>query len=191
VSERAEHEQTEHEQAESEQVVSEQDAHARRGREPVARRTVEGELIEWVVPTRRAVELGLEPHPEGGWYRRTWTANAPVETERGERPAATLIYFLLPPGEASAWHVVSSDEIWLWHGPDPLSLQLGGSRAAPGHGPTIVLGPDEALGQRAQALVPAGTWQRTLPSEGEALVSCVVSPGFSFDDWALAEIHNP
>lgn len=159
--------------------------------EPVARRTVEGELIEWVVPTARAVRLGLAPHPEGGWYRRTWTAHPVVVTDRGERPAATLIYFLLPPGEASAWHVVSSDELWLWHGPDPLTLQFGGTEAAPVDGTIVMLGPDEARGQRAQVLVPAGTWQRTLPSDGEALVSCVVSPGFSFDDWSLADVHNP
>jgi predicted cupin superfamily sugar epimerase len=29
--------------------------------------------------------------------------------------AATLIYFLLPAGESSAWHRVASDEIWLAH----------------------------------------------------------------------------
>lgn len=157
---------------------------------PVARRTVDGELIEWVVPSARAIELGLEPHPEGGWYRRTWTATDAVATDRGERPAATLIYFLLPPGEASAWHVVTSDEIWLWQGPAPLALQLGGTGDAPVEGAVVTLGPDERRGHRAQALVPAGTWQRTLPSGGDALVSCVVSPGFSFDDWTLEE-HKP
>jgi uncharacterized protein len=153
--------------------------------ELVARRTVDGELIEWLEVPARAAELGLEPHPEGGWYRRTWTASAIVRVGSGERAAASLIYFLLPPGEASAWHVVTSDEIWLWHGPDPLALQLGGEQNAPVEGKVLVLGADEAAGHRAQALVPAGTWQRTLPSTGECLVSCVVSPGFTFDDWAL------
>ncbi len=159
--------------------------------EAVARRTVAGEVIEWVVPTARALGLGLEPHPEGGWYRRTWTAGSVVPTDRGERPAATLIYFLLPPGEASAWHVVVSDEMWLWHGPDALALQLGGMGAAPYEGTVVMLGLDEGRGHRAQLLVPAGTWQRTLPSSGETLVSCLVSPGFSFDDWSLADDHNP
>ncbi|HEY2556212.1 MAG TPA: cupin domain-containing protein [Diaminobutyricibacter sp.] len=158
--------------------------------EPVARRTVDGELIEWVVPSARAIELGLEPHPEGGWYRRTWTATDAVVTDRGERPAATLIYFLLPPGEASAWHVVTSDEIWLWHGPDPLALQLGGTGESPVDGEIVTLGPDDTQGHRAQELVPAGTWQRTLPSGGETLVSCLVSPGFSFDDWSLAGVSQ-
>lgn len=153
--------------------------------ERVARRTVDGDVIEWLAVPPRAAQLGLEPHPEGGWYRRTWTASAIVHIGNGERAAASLIYFLLPPGEASAWHVVASDEIWLWHGPEPLRLQLGGAESAPLAGDVIVLGPDEAAGQHAQALVPAGIWQRTIPSTGECLVSCVVSPGFTFDDWAL------
>jgi predicted cupin superfamily sugar epimerase len=144
----------------------------------------------------RAVSLELEPHPEGGWYRRTWTSDAVVATERGDRPAATLIHFLLAPGEASAWHVVTSDEIWLWHGPDPVMLQRGGSGAEPVAGETIVLGGDENRGQSAQVLIPAGVWQRTLPSAGESLVSCLVSPGFSFADWRLHkhepdDIHDP
>jgi predicted cupin superfamily sugar epimerase len=153
--------------------------------ERVARRTVEGEIIEWLEVPPRAAALGLEPHPEGGWYRRTWASPASVETDGGVRPAATLIHFLLPQGEASAWHLVSSDEIWLWHGPDSVSLQLGGSGTTPVAGEVIVLGSVESSGQVAQGLVPAGVWQRTLPSSGEALVSCLVSPGFSFDDFTL------
>jgi hypothetical protein len=153
--------------------------------EQVARRTVDGEVIEWLDVPPRAAQLDLEPHPEGGWYRRTWTAGDELETAGGRRPAATLIYFLLPPGEASAWHVVTSDETWLWHGPDAVNLQLGGTGAAPVAAETRVLGHPSTAGQEAQVLVPAGTWQRTLPSTGEALVSCLVSPGFSFADWTL------
>jgi predicted cupin superfamily sugar epimerase len=144
------------------------------------RRAVDGTVIEELDVPARAAELGLEPHPEGGWYRRTWTSPAVVATPNGDRPAATLIVFLLPPGEASAWHTVTSDEIWLWHGPDPVVLQLGGAGERPEDGDRILLGPG-----RAQGHVPAGVWQRTLPSTGEALVSCVVSPGFDFADFAL------
>lgn len=154
----------------------------------IARRTVDGDLIEWVTVPARAALLRLEPHPEGGWYRRTWTAPDTVSTPAGTRAAASLIYFLLPPGEASAWHVVTSDEIWLWHGPDSVTLQLGGSKSQPAETDTLVLGPAESRGERAQAIVPAGTWQRTLPSRGEALVSCVVSPGFTFSDWSLLDV---
>jgi predicted cupin superfamily sugar epimerase len=149
------------------------------------RRAVDGTVLEELDVPPRAAALGLEPHPEGGWYRRTWASGAAVETPGGRRAAATLILFLLPPGEASAWHTVTSDEIWLWHGPDPVVLELGGSGERPEAGTRIVLGGDEGAGQVAQGLVPAGVWQRTLPSDGQALVSCVVSPGFDFADFAL------
>jgi hypothetical protein len=32
-------------------------------------------------------------------------------------------------------------------------------------------------------MIPANVWQRTLPGDVEALVSCVVSPGFDFADF--------
>jgi predicted cupin superfamily sugar epimerase len=133
----------------------------------------------------RATRLGLEPHPEGGWFRRTWTSPLTVDLPRGRRAAASLIHYLLSDGEASAWHVVHSDEVWLWHGPGRLTLQFGGDAAAPEPGETAVLGGDAASDQSVQVLVPAGIWQRTLPAEGEVLVSCLVSPEFSYDDWAL------
>ena len=36
-------------------------------------------------------------------------------------------------------------------------------------------------------VVPAGTWQRTLPTAEDVLVSCLVSPGFDFADFELVE----
>lgn len=137
-----------------------------------------------------AEALGLEPHPEGGWFRRTWTAGTGVVTPNGPRPTATGIHYLLTPGEHSAWHVVTSDELWLWHGPGRLELSLGGSGDEPAEpdGVTrVVLGPDIAGGHAAQCLVPAGVWQAArLLDDREALVSCIVSPGFDFADWRLA-----
>lgn len=143
-------------------------------------------VVERDVPLL-AVELGMEPHPEGGWFVRTWAAGTTVETPGGTRPTATLIHFLLPAGEVSAWHVVTSDEIWLWHGPGELALQLGGAGEQPdATGPVQVLGPgDGEPPPRFQVLVPANTWQRTLPGEREVLVSCLVSPGFDYTDWRI------
>lgn len=137
---------------------------------------------------RTASLLELQPHPEGGWFRRTWAAEKAVDTPGGERPAATCIHYLLAPGEESRWHVVSSDELWLWHGPGTLELSFGGEGPDPSDTPdTVVLGPDLAAGERPQWIVPAGTWQAArLAGHAEALVTCVVSPGFDFADWRLA-----
>jgi len=135
-----------------------------------------------------AVLLDLEPHAEGGWFRRMWTGGYAVETPAGERPAATCIHYLLTPGEESAWHVVTSDEVWLWHGPGKLALSLGGDGESPALAHTIVLGQDLAAGERLQHTVPAGVWQAArLVADEEVVVSCVVSPGFSFADWRLAD----
>nr|WP_202401167.1 cupin domain-containing protein [Microbacterium sp. TL13] len=132
--------------------------------------------------------LDLEQHPEGGWFRRMWTGTYAVDTPAGARPAATLIHYLLTPGEHSAWHVVTSDEVWLWHGPGRLELSFGGDGAAPSDAVPVVLGADLAAGERLQATVPAGVWQSArLVDDAEAVVSCLVSPGFSFEDWRLAD----
>jgi predicted cupin superfamily sugar epimerase len=73
--------------------------------------------------------LGLETHPEGGWYTRDW--QSPHTDEASSRPLSSLIYFLLPEGDASAWHKVDADEVWLWHGPASVKLELGGSDETP------------------------------------------------------------
>jgi len=126
--------------------------------------------------------LDLAPHPEGGWYRQTWVSPETVTLPDGRvRPTATLIYFLLPAGDSSAWHRVTSDEIWLAH-TGSVTLELGGSGAAPAAEATTLVVDSET----PQALVPAGIWQRTVPAAADALVSCLVSPGFDFADFELA-----
>ncbi|MFR9731997.1 cupin domain-containing protein [Saccharopolyspora sp. MS10] len=149
-----------------------------------ARRDPAGRFTALETRTRTAEELDLLPHPEGGWFRRTWTSEVPVVPDsRGERPTATAIYFLLPAGHTSRWHAVGSAELWLWHRGGPLTLSLGGSGAAPDGSREHVLG--AGAGQDLQVLVPAGTWQRAAASATvESLVTCVVSPGFDFADFS-------
>jgi predicted cupin superfamily sugar epimerase len=134
-----------------------------------------------------AEALGLVPLSEGGWYRETWRTSVEFEPSGygGARYSATGIYFLLQPGEESVWHVVRSDEVWLWHRGGPLTLLLGGMGEEPSADPSVItLGPAVEDGQVPQALVPAGTWQAARPAgPAEVLVSCVVSPGFDFADF--------
>ncbi len=133
-----------------------------------------------------AEELDLAPHPEGGWFRQTWASSVEVTLADGRvRPTATLIWFMLPAGESSAWHRVSSDEIWLHH-TGAVTIELGGERDLPVAEARHVCGPEGS-----QVLVPAGHWQRTVPSDDDALVSCLVSPGFDFDDFSLVGPPRP
>jgi uncharacterized protein len=133
--------------------------------------------------------LDMEPHPEGGWYRETWRTESTTEPPGfdGPRSLATAIYFLLHPGEESRWHVVRSDELWLWHRGGPLTLTLGGSGSAPAQETTeLTLGQDVERGQRPQALVPGGQWQAAAPAGPEpVLVTAVVVPGFDFRDFRM------
>jgi uncharacterized protein len=136
-----------------------------------------------------AEQLDLQPHPEGGWYRETWRSPESFQPDGypGRRSAATAIYFLLHPGEESRWHVVRSDELWLWHGPGPLKLQLGGTGDHPSAGNEVVLGVGITSGQQPQVVIRGWTWQRAAPAGPEpVLVSCVVAPGFDFADFRLA-----
>ncbi|HEY5016867.1 MAG TPA: cupin domain-containing protein [Streptosporangiaceae bacterium] len=135
-----------------------------------------------------AEQLDLSPHPEGGWFRQTWRAPVSFSPEgyAGPRSAATAIYFLLHPGERSRWHLVRSDELWLWHGGGPLEMRLGGTGEEPAAATVLLLGADLDAGQQPQALVPGGVWQCAAPAGPvHVLVSCVVAPGFDFADFRL------
>lgn len=82
--------------------------------------------------------LGLQPHVEGGWYKRLW--NSPFEIPKdtlgeaysGPRASASSIYFLLHADETSDWHTVLSSEIWLYHSGSPIVLSLGRQRRRAG-----------------------------------------------------------
>lgn len=151
-----------------------------------ARRGPAGRHVALLERPAVAAALDLLPHPEGGWFRETWRSPVRFRPDgyAGERAAATAIYFLLPPGEESLWHVVASDELWLWHRGGPLTLLIGGAGDSPATPRTVTLGPAIEDGHHPQALVPGGHWQSARPAAGEAaLVSCVVSPGFDFADF--------
>lgn len=123
--------------------------------------------------------LQLAPHPEGGWFRETWRA----EASGGERAGGTAILFLLRSGERSHWHRVDAAELWLWHAGAPLTLSIAD---AAGEVAARQLGGDLASGGKPQLLVPAGQWQSAEANAGWALVSCVVVPGFRFEGFELA-----
>jgi predicted cupin superfamily sugar epimerase len=123
-------------------------------------------MIRTMDADRIIARLGLKPHPEGGWYRQTRTAEGPG------RALATCIRFLLKAGERSHWHKVDADEIRLWHGGGPLPLSISATSAGPG--------------PRSSAARRSGHRQAARPTEGRARVGCVVAPGFRFQGFTLA-----
>ncbi|WP_323761710.1 cupin domain-containing protein [Maricaulis sp.] len=129
---------------------------------------------------RRIIEtLGLQQHPEGGWYVETLRDPDPA----GGRDRSTAIYYLLAAGEQSHWHRVDAVEIWHWHAGSPLELSI--SAGCEGI-TTLMLGPGLMEGQRPQGIVPEGAWQSARSNGAWTLVGCTVAPGFRFDGFELA-----
>jgi uncharacterized protein len=162
-----------------------------------------------------AASLGLEPHPEGGFYLETYRAERTLSTPVGERPASTAILFLITAESVSKLHRLRSDELWIYQSGLPLELVTISPEGAL---ETRVLGDLEEITRSRdhgapptdefpvglpagvqewlpQALVPAGSWQGArlaggphLPADyAWALVSCVVTPGFDFADFEMGE----
>jgi predicted cupin superfamily sugar epimerase len=122
--------------------------------------------------------LNLAPHPEGGWYRRTWAADS-VE---GERPLGSAIYYLLQAGEESAPHRIDATEIWHFYVGATLELRL---EWPDGRTQVTELGTDISRGEKPQVVVPPGVWQSAHSRGDYTLVGATVSPAFTFEGFEL------
>ena len=128
-------------------------------------------------------KLELEPHPEGGWHRRTYVSG----TEIGGRGTASAIYFLLEGSLPSLWHRTGADELWFWHAGSALELEV----ATDGETPVVtVIGPDITAGESPQAMVPGDKWQRSRSLGDWTLVSCAVTPEFKYSDFEMQTDRN-
>lgn len=125
----------------------------------------------------------MQTHPEGGFYREIYRSPEIIETQQGKRNLSTAIYFLLTSENISRFHRIQSDEIWFWHEGSPLSVH---TLSEEGH-QIMSLGPANEESCQPQRLVQAKTiFGSSVDSLGSyALVSCVVSPGFDFEDFEL------
>jgi uncharacterized protein len=131
-------------------------------------------------PAAIIATLGMQRHPEGGWYAETFR-----DSPEGGRGHSTAIYFLLEAGDRSAWHRLrDAAELWHFYAGAPLELRL----FTEGDGVTrFTLGPDLASGERPQCVVPANYWQTATSLGAWTLVGCTVAPGFDFASFELAE----
>ena len=123
--------------------------------------------------------LGMQAHPEGGWYVETFRDPECV----GGRARSTAIYFLLARGQVSHWHRVDAVETWHWHAGAPLRLSISED------GQTVrsmMLGAALESGERPQGIVPAHAWQSAETTGEWTLVGCTVAPGFEFSGFELA-----
>ncbi len=134
--------------------------------------------------------LGLQPHPEGGWYKETYRAEEMITQNglplrfEGNRNISTTIYYLLQRNEYSAFHKIKSDEGWHWYAGGSLiihQIEESGSYSC------VKLGNDLDNSERFQWVVPANVWFAVeLLSGLFVLAGCTVSPGFNFSDFEMA-----
>lgn len=114
----------------------------------------------------------LEPHPEGGFYKRTHLE---------ENELFSSIVFLLTKNNFSAFHRIQSDEQWNWY-----------------YGDAIVIHEIDAIGNYTktilsdininfQYIVKKDNWfaSECEGKNGFAFCGCTVVPAFSFDTFEL------
>jgi uncharacterized protein len=127
--------------------------------------------------------LGLEPHPEGGYFRQTFI-DYDNKLSSG-RAASSMIYFLMKSGNFSRLHKIDAAEAWHFYAGQPFNVV-----ELTKEGPVVTrLGIDFAGGERPQYLVKPNRWFGSKPAEGSewALVGCTVAPGFTFDHFELGK----
>jgi predicted cupin superfamily sugar epimerase len=128
--------------------------------------------------------LGLEPHVEGGYFKRTYCSKQVLNSE-SEQALASSIYYLLTSNHAIGhFHKNSSDILHFHHGKGVIRYYLVSQQ---GELSTVDMGWDFNKGQVLQLLVPAGFWKASELIEGDAgLISEVVIPEFRFEDMVMA-----
>lgn len=124
------------------------------------------------------IELyGLVPLPvEGTMYASTWVSSQ-LTLEGGPAGTAIVALYTDNPPSRSLFHRLAFDEVWHFYGGDPLRLVL---LHPGGLSEEVVLGRDFRAGQRAQFVIPAGTWQAGEMVTGGrwSLFGCTMAPGF-------------
>lgn len=137
--------------------------------------------------------LQLEPHLEGGWFRRTFQSDVSldVDTPAGRRPLLTSIYYLLTrESPVGHFHRNSSGIMHYFHEGDSIDYFLLDSCGQLQHNR---LGWQIEKGDRLQLYVPGGVWKASRLCEGESaygLISEAVAPGFDFADMELGTREN-
>ena len=148
-------------------------------------------------------KLGLEPHPEGGYFRQTYKSELKVTpwallsslrpgtipSIGRPRAASTAIYFLLEGENFSAFHRLKSDEMWHFYAGSPLMVHVIDPS---GKYSSTLLGSDAEAGQVFHAIVPAGCWfaSHVADWKGWTLVGCTVAPGFEYEDFEMGKAEE-
>ena len=130
--------------------------------------------------------LNLEPMGDEacpGFYRPTYASGLRADMDRDRAAASLILYLMTDEVPIDPWHILTSDEILLYHGGAPMIQML---LYPDGTWEEVVLGPDVARGHVAQKLIPAGTWMGFV-KDGDSpydwgLYGVMVVPGWHIED---------
>ncbi len=134
--------------------------------------------------------LGLEKHVEGGCFKEIYrspllyTVDKKTDAPGKQRNLCTTIYFLLQGEQVSRFHSLKQDEIWFYHYGSAVKVHcISGN----GSLETRTLGLTVQEGEQPQVLIPAGGIfaAENVSKKSFSLVSCLVSPGFDFEDFEM------
>lgn len=123
-------------------------------------------------------QLELKPHIEGGWFKETFASDTLIDG----RTIATSIYFLLSETNFSAFHQLQQDELWYFHEGSPLTIAMINPQ---GQFEEVHLSNEISEGHVPYYCVKKGTIFGSYVSTNFALVSCLVTPGFTYQDFKL------
>lgn len=136
-------------------------------------------------------KLGLQKHPEGGYFKEIHRSNFEIPQESlkgfsGKRNVFTSIYYLLKGDDFSAYHRIKSEEIWHFFYGSPLTIFI---LFEEGLLEKKLLGSNPDNQEEFQICLPANTWFAAKVNNPVlySLVGCTVSPGFDFKDFELAK----
>ncbi len=132
--------------------------------------------------------LNLQPHPEGGYYKRTYaSAHSIMLANSQRRLIGSAIYYLLESRDFSCWHRLNADETWHYYCGSPLciyEINPAGELVE-----THLGNPLTHSNMQPQYTVYAGRWFAATVEESNSfsLVGCTVAPGFEFADFEMGE----
>lgn len=131
----------------------------------------------------------LIPHPEGGHYQEIFKSLYKTNCIDGkERYLSTSIIYMLKKGEFSNFHKILGDELWYFHDGCDMEIHI----LDPNDKSYTVHFCGKEKGSYFQVLVKGGCWFAARPkldsnASNFSVVGCMVSPGFDFQDFEMAD----
>lgn len=133
-------------------------------------------------------KLGLQPHPAGGFFKETFKSTIETTSATGLTvPSFTNILFLQEEGGLPNFHLIQSDEVFVFHDGSPLTVHC---IRPDGTYEQFRLGKCPEQGEYLQLLVPKGLVFASSVEKGWSLVGCMVSPGFVFSEFRQFSIEE-